>query len=87
MLDLFLDFQVFMIYSTPIQDKQLKFSGIKNVYILKIYIKFHYDLYINCGARSISRYLSFQDFKGFLIIKFNVYFYTTLWLIFSINNF
>ena len=32
-LDRFLALQVFVIFSTPVQDKQLKFLGINQVYI------------------------------------------------------
>ncbi len=61
-LDQFLHFLVFMIFSTPIQDRRLKFSGIKYFHILHTFIKFYRDLLIGWGASSIPRFLSFHDF-------------------------
>ena len=65
-----------MIFPIPIQDSRLKLSGIKFAHILPISMKFHRDLSLNSGARSIPIYLSFRDFeklrdfKGFLFYLF-----------------
>ena len=52
----------FMIFSTPIQDRRLKFSGIEYFHILHTFIKFYRDLLIGWGASSIPRFLGFHDF-------------------------
>ncbi len=66
LLDRFSDFYVFMIFSTPVQDGGLKFSEINQIYILHIFTKFYQYLFINWGAWSIPKFLSF---KGCVIFK------------------
>ena len=49
-LDRFLLFKVFMTFSTPIQDRRLKFSGIEYPNILHTLTKFYSDLVLLVGV-------------------------------------
>ena len=51
-----------MIFSAPMKDRELKFSGIEYFHVLHTFIKFYRDLLIGWGARSIPTLLSFYDF-------------------------
>ena len=53
-----------MTFSTPIQERQMKFSGIEYFNIPKTFMKFNRDLPIEWSASSIPRFLSFLDFLG-----------------------